>query len=110
MKEIPFTISPQKTLIYPSTTQEFTIQFWPLNLVNSCMNLQSNIVGLKPKMKNINIKVTGKSLTPIYYFELEQSNYMSRRPDGVKKCNVPDYVDSKVIEFESVGVGVLSLR
>ncbi|XP_023311652.1 hydrocephalus-inducing protein [Anoplophora glabripennis] len=107
---MPFAITPQKTSIYPNEAQEFTIEFRPLKYMDHNMILQSTIIGLKPKLKNIQINVTGKSLLPIYYFELEETNYLSRRPDVIKKCNSIDYADPKVIEFESVGIGVLSLR
>lgn len=107
---LSFTIIPQKTSILPNETQKFTVAFSPLNSIDYCMILRSNIMCLTPKMKNVNIKVKGKGLLSTYYFEIEKSTYLKKRPDGVKKCNSTEYANPKIIEFESVGIGALCVR
>lgn len=61
-------------------------------------------------MNDPDILVRARSILPLYCFELEPSRYLEDMRKGKKLCR--DLVDSntKVVEFESIGLGIICTR
>lgn len=107
---LPFSISPEKASIPPDSTETFTVTFAPVDVFDYKIQLKSNIENKSPQLGEIEIEVKARSILPVYCFELDPSDYVEKRRRGKKICN--DLLDenTKVIEFESVGLGVICTR
>lgn len=107
---LPFKISPERANIQPETKYKFTVTFEPLDVFDYIVQLKSIIVNKSPEASEIEIDVKARSILPVYCFELESSNYVQEKRRGKKICNDLYDENTKVLEFESVGLGVICTR
>ncbi|RZC43112.1 hydrocephalus-inducing protein -like protein [Asbolus verrucosus] len=107
---LPFTITPEKANIAPEAKETFTLTFAPVDVYDYLIQLKATIENKSPLMKDLEIKVKARSILPLYCFELEPTNYISEKRKGKKLCKDLFDDNSKVVEFESVGLGVICTR
>lgn len=107
---LPFLIEPKAAVILPNEDQTFTVFFTPVDVYDYVIQLKSTISNRAPEVPEIEIVVKAKSILPLYCFELEPSNYLIERRKGKKLCN--DLLDqnTKIVEFESIGLGVVCTK
>ncbi|ESO91099.1 hypothetical protein LOTGIDRAFT_122343, partial [Lottia gigantea] len=113
---IPFSIEPQYGSIAPKKKKSFTVKFSPLDVSDYKGRLVCSIPNLKDEEGPI-ISLSGQSLMPYCHFELMDSDYISgarrnpelRGPGGAPPGTTLD-PNTRVIEFQCVGVGVMAAR
>lgn len=101
-------IVPKKTTISVKETCEFRVIFSPLSACHYTARLTSEIESLHPDLKNVHISITAESLHPDYYFELEDSDYLTRRT--MKRCLKFIDANFKILEIHAVGVGITTVK
>uniref|UniRef100_A0A6P7FKJ2 Hydrocephalus-inducing protein-like n=1 Tax=Diabrotica virgifera virgifera TaxID=50390 RepID=A0A6P7FKJ2_DIAVI len=99
----PFQIIPRNTEIQPSISTVFQIIFNPAVASQYFYKLKSKISSLHPDLKNMEFSVTGQSLLPDYYFELEDNDYSRHETAG--KCSKMNGENLEVIEIHVTGIG-----
>lgn len=100
----PFKITPRIFTIPSMHSHTFTVTFLPKDEAQYCVRLMSNIASLNPALKEIDISVEGEGLVPDYYFEMDKTDYFTRRPN-IKQCFPEDVENPKVLELVAVGIG-----
>ncbi|KAF5288916.1 hypothetical protein FQA39_LY03795 [Lamprigera yunnana] len=100
---LPFQISPSKVTIESRKSQIFTVTFAPKDIFNYKALLKGDIPNLKTTDKMLNITVQGKSLLPLYYFDIPESDYLKSRQ------SIEMYADllnrnAEVVEFNTIGL------
>nr|CAI5854062.1 unnamed protein product [Callosobruchus analis] len=105
----PFSITPQSTSIPVNLGQRFQVTFAPLEAGYYTLRLISNIVSLSPSLTEIDVSIMGRAILPEYYFELEDTDYLNRRP-YIENCTKEDFANCKIVEFIAVGVGSTCTR
>lgn len=98
-------IEPKRTIIEPNSVGKFTVTFTPKVAADYTFRLISEITSLDPTLEEMNIPIRGKSEVAQFYFEMQDTDYMNRRP-GNRKCPSEDISNPKVVEFDAIGVGV----
>lgn len=105
--EIPLQIEPQKTVIEPNSSSTFKITFSPMVAATYNFKLISNIQSLHPSSDEMNIVITAKSTVRNFYFEAEETDYLSKRP-ALRKSFSDDLPDPIVLECVAIGIGIVS--
>lgn len=103
---MPFTINPEHVIIPAGQKYEMTVVFAPLDVCEYKARLKGHITNLSTAQKHIDIGLAGKSLMPYCYFEVRLSDYISSGRRTVDNCDDILDVDTKVVEFDCIGVGI----
>lgn len=108
---IPFSISPEFAKIPPKEMQEFVVKFCPTEMYDYKVALKGRIDNLVPTQKNIRIDVLAKSTMPYCHFDVKFSDYLTSGKRIVDKCDVTNLdMNTKVIEFDCLGVGIVHTK
>lgn len=107
---LPFSITPDKISIDLNSNQIFQVTFTPVDVFDYTIQLKGSVENKEPQLKDIEIEVKARSILPIYCFELEASDYVIARRRGRKICNDLFDENTKIIEFESIGIGNISTK
>lgn len=99
-------IEPEKVNIEPRTSTTFKVTFSPMAAGSYAYRLVSKIHSLRPEYEEMDISVIGRSEVAKFYFELEETDYLTRRP-GNRKCFSEDIPNPKILEFDAVGAGII---
>lgn len=102
----PFQIEPKKTIIEPNSSTTFKVIFLPYVAASYSYSLKSKIQSLHPDYEEMSIAILAMSEVAKFYFEIEDTDYLTRRP-GNRKCVSEDIPNPKVIEFDAIGIGVI---
>ncbi|CAH2004217.1 unnamed protein product [Acanthoscelides obtectus] len=108
-KKNPFRVIPESDTIPVHSGRRFQVTFAPIEASLYTLQLISNIPSLSPTLSEIEVALMGKAILPEYYFELEYTDYLNSRPH-IPNCNNEDIANCKIIEFLSIGVGVVCTR
>ncbi|XP_074644164.1 hydrocephalus-inducing protein homolog [Tubulanus polymorphus] len=114
---LPFTVDPISGMLAAGKKQSFTVKFSPINVQDYDARLMCTIPNLEEGQQGPVIGLHGRSLLPYCHFELEDSDYISgarrnpelRGPNGSPPGAMLD-PNTRVIEFEAIGVGVRTVR
>ncbi|XP_074748293.1 hydrocephalus-inducing protein homolog isoform X5 [Strix uralensis] len=103
----PFSVEPRSGTIPAGQEQLFQMKFSPVYVGDFESRMLCSIPNLRPNQKGPEVAVKGRSLMPLCHFELEDSDYITakrRVPElqGPKGATLD--LDTRVIEFEAVGV------
>ncbi|EFN85832.1 Hydrocephalus-inducing protein [Harpegnathos saltator] len=117
--DLPFGIQPEKGILPPGESAEFTLRFSPMDVFDYRACLICKVENPDPRLNELAIPIAGRSLLPYCHFDVPESNYPS---DGRRDAKLPgpiDYqaagdgslpADTRVIEFHVVGVGETHVR
>ena len=113
----PYSIEPESGTILPGKKATFKVKFSPLDVQECDARLICSIPNLEQGKQGPTILVKGKSLMPYCHFELVDSDYITsakrnlelRGPGGAPPGTTLD-PNTRVIEFNCVGVGVRTMR
>lgn len=105
-EDIPLQIEPQKGIIEPNSSCIFKVTFSPSAEGRYSCRLISKCQSLHPDSAEMVILVTAICAVPNFYFEVEESDYMTRRPTNLKSLS-EDLPNPKIIELESIGLGII---
>lgn len=108
-ENIPYIVEPGEAEIPPEEEASFKVTFAPEDEFYYAATLKSNIVNLHPALTHVSIPLRAKGVTPLYHLDLPPSSYFERR-GGKSVCE--DYLDenTKVVEFEAIGLGIPVVR
>ncbi|XP_077975805.1 hydrocephalus-inducing protein homolog isoform X2 [Styela clava] len=114
---VPFTVTPSEGKILPGKKQYFTVRFAPIEVSEFQARLLCNIPNIEEEVQGPVLKLRGRSLMPYCHFDLKDSDYLSgsrRNPElpGPRGASPGTTLDpnTRVIEFESIGVGVRNIK
>ena len=107
---LPFVVTPDKTTIEPNSKKTLTVTFAPLDVFDYVVKLKGFVENKDPAAKEIEITVKARSILPLYCFDLEPSDYVETRRRGRKTCNELLNENTRVVEFESIGLGIICTR
>lgn len=103
-------VSPNLVSIPPKGQQEFTLNFAPKNASKMVAYLTTQISNLHPSLVQPQIKISGNSSFPLYYFDLPPSDYLSSRRKGRSLCGDIADESTRIVEFDAVGLGISHVR
>nr|CAD7396122.1 unnamed protein product [Timema poppensis] len=110
----PFRVEPERGFLRPEECVNVKIIFSPLDVFNYKAKLSCYIPNLHPDQKPAEIVIKARSLMPYCYFDIEESDYLSngrRNPClGGVGFNQPPDPQTKVLEFNVMGVGVTTTK
>lgn len=106
---LPFVISPEAVVIPPKQTQKFNVAFKPQDVFQYCVHLDSKITNLNPQQEDITILLTGRSMLPVYHFDLEKIDIEEIR-EGRKLCKEITDENTQVVMFEAIGLSKPIIR
>ncbi|XP_074783220.1 hydrocephalus-inducing protein homolog isoform X2 [Athene noctua] len=103
----PFSVEPRSGTIPAGQEQLFQMKFSPVYVGDFESRMLCSIPNLRPNQKGPEVAVKGRSLMPLCHFELEDSDYITAKrhiPElqGLKGPMLD--LDTRVIEFEAIGV------
>ncbi|XP_074533739.1 hydrocephalus-inducing protein homolog [Halichoeres trimaculatus] len=103
----PFRIEPSVGTIQPGDKENFSIWFSPLEVAQFQGRLLCSIPNLQEEDQAPCIPLCGNSVFPLYHFDLEDSDYISRRNPEFRTHLEPNI---RVVELNAVGFSAPSTR
>ncbi|XP_034542457.1 hydrocephalus-inducing protein homolog isoform X2 [Notolabrus celidotus] len=103
----PISIEPRVGAIQPGDTENFSIRFLPLEVSQFQGRLLCSIPNLQESDQAPCILVCGHSLFPHYHFDLEDSDYITRRNPEFRAHLEPNI---RVLELNAIGFSAPSTR
>lgn len=106
---IPFIVSPKSATIAPEQSQTFHVTFKPQDVFQYLVHMDGKIDNLKPDLPNLNLLISGKSILPLYHFDLDKVDLEKLR-EGRKLCKEPTDENLQVVTFEAIGLSEIIVR
>ncbi|XP_040838338.1 hydrocephalus-inducing protein homolog isoform X1 [Ochotona curzoniae] len=109
----PFSVEPSSGIVPVGKTQKLKVKFSPLDPGDFESTLYCQIPNLPPGVQGPVLVAKGRSFLPVCHFDLKDSDYISghrRNPELRGSGAAPLDPNTRVIEFNSVGIGGKNLR
>lgn len=106
---MPFFITPETATIPPQKSQEFCVKFKPQDVFQYLIHLDAQIANLKPDLSHLKILASGRSILPLYHFDLEKVDIDKIR-DGRRLCKEVVDENTQVLTFEAIGLSEMAVK
>lgn len=106
---LPFVVTPETVTIPPQQKQRFTVTFKPQDVFQYFVHLDGKVTNLSPDLTNISVLISGRSILPIYHFDLERVDIAAIR-EGRKLCKEVTDENTQVVMFEAIGISKMAVR
>lgn len=106
---LPFVITPESANIEPEQKQQFNVIFKPQDVFQYFVHLDGKIANLDPNLSNIHVLISGRSILPIYHFDLDKIDLTAIR-EGRKLCKEVTDENTQVVMFEAIGLSEIVVR
>lgn len=106
---LPFAVSPASVTLLPEQTGKFSVTFKPQDVFQYLIHLEGKVPNLRPDLTNIRLLISGRSILPIYHFDLERVDIQQLR-EGRRFCKEVTDENTQVVSFEAIGLAKIDVR